>query len=77
MNGKAEVRSGLAQRFAGIPNVHYGDDQHWVCGDVCVSEWTLTGTSVSGQVIEVRGVDVLEFRAGKVTRKDSFWKIVQ
>jgi ketosteroid isomerase-like protein len=30
--GKAAARAGLAQRFAGIPNVHYGEDQHWVCG---------------------------------------------
>lgn len=75
--GKHEVRAGLSKRFAGIPDVHYGEDQHWVCGDFGVSEWTLTGTSVSGQQIEVRGVDLLEFAGGKVTRKDSFWKIVE
>ena len=73
--GKKDVRAGLAQRFSGIPDVHYGEDQHWVCGDVGVSEWTLTGTAVSGRRIEVRGVDILEFVGGKITRKDSFWKI--
>jgi len=52
--GKNEVRAGLAKRFEGIPDVHYGADQHWVCGDFGVSEWTLTGTSVSGQKLEVR-----------------------
>jgi hypothetical protein len=75
--GKAEVRAGLAQRFAGIPNVHYGEDQHWVCGNVGVSEWTLTGTTVSGKNLHVRGVDLLEFVEGKVVRKDSFWKIIE
>jgi ketosteroid isomerase-like protein len=75
--GKQEVRTGLAKRFEGIPNVHYGDDQHWVCGDLGVSEWTLTGTSTSGQQIEVRGVDLLEFVEGKIIRKDAFWKIVE
>ena len=74
--GKAEVRAGLAKRFEGIPDVHYGSDRHWVCGDLGVSEWTLTGTSTSGQSIEVRGVDLLEFAAGKITRKDSYWKIL-
>ena len=73
--GKANVRAGLAKRFAGIPDVHYGEDRHWVCGDLGVSEWTLTGTSISGQHLEVRGVDLLEFANGKITRKDSFWKI--
>jgi hypothetical protein len=46
--GKKEVRAGLAKRFEGIRDVHYGDDQHWTCGDFGVSEWTLTGTSTSG-----------------------------
>ena len=75
--GKQEVRIGLAKRFEGIPNVHYGDDRHWACGDFGVSEWTLTGTTVSGRRLEVRGVDLLEFVDGKITRKDAFWKIIE
>lgn len=75
--GKTHVRAGLAKRFEGIPNVHYGEDRHWACGDFGVSEWTLTGTSVSGTRLEVRGVDLLEFVDGKIVRKDSFWKIVE
>ena len=75
--GKKQVREGLAKRFEGIPDVHYGDDRHWVCGDFGVSEWTLTGTSTSGHHIEVRGVDLLEFAHGKITRKDSFWKMLE
>ena len=74
--GKAEVRAGLARRFEGIPDVHYGEDRRWVGGDFGVSEWTITGTSVAGKRLEVRGVDLLEFVDGKITRKDSFWKIV-
>ena len=75
--GKKEVRAGLATRFEGIPDVHYGEDTHWTCGDLGVSEWTLTGTRKGGGPIAVRGVDLLEFRDGKVTRKDSFWKILE
>lgn len=75
--GKASVRAGLAKRFEGIPDVHYGDDRHWVGDSFGVSEWTLSGTTVAGDRIEVRGLDFLEFEDGKVTRKDSFWKIVQ
>ena len=74
--GKHEVRAGLAKRFEGIPDVHYGEDRHWACGDVGVSEWTLTGTSHSGTKLEVRGIDLLAFVGGKITRKDSFWKMV-
>lgn len=74
--GKNEVRAGLAKRFEGIPDVHYGEDRHWAGADFGVSEWTLTGTYVSGQQVEVRGIDLLEFNQGKITRKDSFWKIL-
>lgn len=54
--GKAEIRAGLASRFEGIPDVHYGEDKHWICGDLGVSEWTLTGTTKTGLQIEVRGL---------------------
>jgi ketosteroid isomerase-like protein len=36
--GRQAVRDGLAARFEGIPDVHYGDDQHFVCKDRGVSE---------------------------------------
>jgi steroid delta-isomerase-like uncharacterized protein len=74
--GKDEVRRGLAARFEGIPDVHYGDDHHFACGNRGVSEWTITGTAVEGERIEVRGCDLWTFRDdGRLTRKDSFWKI--
>lgn len=75
--GKAAVREGLAARFAGLPDVHYGDDRHWVSGEFGVSEWLLTGTGVDGRKVRVRGCDHWEFRAGEIVRKDSYWKIVE
>jgi ketosteroid isomerase-like protein len=74
--GKAAVREGLAGRFAGLPDVHYGDDRHWVSGDLGVSEWLLTGTTPDGRHVRVRGCDHWEFRGSKIVRKDSYWKIV-
>jgi cytosine deaminase len=73
--GRAAVREGLAQRFIGIPDVHYGADEHFMAGDRGASEWTLTGTTTEGERIEVRGCDLWTFRDGLVTRKDSYWKI--
>jgi ketosteroid isomerase-like protein len=75
--GKAQIREGCASRFAGLPDAHYGDDHHWVSGDMGVSEWTLTGTTLSGDGVAVRGTDHIEFRDGKIIRKDSYWKIVE
>jgi ketosteroid isomerase-like protein len=76
LEGKEDVRKGIEARFAGIPDIHYGNDRHWVCGDRGVSEWTITGTDTSGAEVQVRGCDLFELRDGKIVRKDSYWKIV-
>jgi ketosteroid isomerase-like protein len=74
--GKDQVRLGLAARFQGIPDVHYGDDDHFACGTRGVSEWTISGTTVDGERVDVRGCDLWTFGpGGKIVRKDSFWKI--
>src|SRR5687768_2597197 len=74
--GKEEVRQGFQARFDGIPDIHYGDDRHFACGDRAVSEWTIRGTRASGGPIEVRGCDLFELTDGKISRKDAFWKIL-
>jgi ketosteroid isomerase-like protein len=75
--GKEQVRKGFQSRFDGIPDIHYGDERHFVSGDRGVSEWTIRGTQSTGEPIEVRGCDLFEFTGGKISRKDSFWKIVE
>jgi steroid delta-isomerase-like uncharacterized protein len=77
--GREEVRAGLAKRFEGIPDVHYGDDRHFLSADGRrgASEWTLTGTTVDGQRLEVRGCDLWEFADGRIVVKDSYWKRVE
>lgn len=75
--GRDRVREGLAGRFAGIPDVHYGEDRHWVSENRGCSEWLLTGTTTEGKPIVVRGCDLFEFRGDKIARKDSYWKIVE
>ena len=75
--GREAVREAFAARFAGIPDVRYTDDDHFVSGDRGASEWTLSGTTVDGVRIEVRGCDLWTFRDGMVVKKDSYWKIRQ
>ncbi|HEX6868854.1 MAG TPA: nuclear transport factor 2 family protein [Candidatus Limnocylindrales bacterium] len=73
--GKDAVRAAFAARFAGIPDVRYRDDAHFVDGDRGASEWTLSGTTTDGERIEIRGCDLWTLRDGQVVKKDSFWKI--
>ena len=74
--GKDEVRTGLEARFTSIPDVRYRSEGDFVAGDRGVSEWTLTGTTVDGERLEVRGCDLWTFQRDRIVRKDSFWKIV-
>lgn len=73
--GKVAVRAAFADRFAGIPDVRYTDDSHFVAGDRGVSEWLLSGTNTDGERIEVRGCDIWTFEDDKISVKNSFWKI--
>lgn len=75
--GRAAVREGLGARFTGIPDVRYGEGRHFVSGDRGVSEWTLTGTTVDGERLAVRGCDLWTFRGDELLVKDSYWKIVE
>ena len=77
--GKQAVRDALATRFAGLPDVHYGNEEHLVdeAAQTGMSKWTLTGTTREGKSLEVRGCDFYSFRDGKVIAKDSYWKIVE
>ena len=45
--GAAAIREALQGRLTGLPDVHYGNDVHYVDGDMGVSQWTLTGTPPS------------------------------
>jgi ketosteroid isomerase-like protein len=75
--GRAAVREGLGSRFTTIPDVHYGNSRNFVSGDRGASEWTLTGTTVEGQKLAVRGCDLWTFRDDRIVVKDSYWKLVE
>lgn len=73
--GKPAVRQAFSDRFTGIPDVRYTEDEHFVSGDRGASEWTLSGTTTEGERVRFRGCDLWTFRDGLVVMKDSYWKI--
>ncbi|MGD0433733.1 MAG: nuclear transport factor 2 family protein [Acetobacteraceae bacterium] len=75
--GKQNVRQGLAGRFAGLPDVHYGSPTHFVDGNTGITKWTVTGTTPAGVRIEANGCDFYTFYDGKIGKKDSYWKIIE
>ncbi|HLE58151.1 MAG TPA: nuclear transport factor 2 family protein [Candidatus Limnocylindria bacterium] len=75
--GRDAVRAAFADRLAGIPDVRYRQDEHFVDleADRGASTWTLSGTTLDGERLEIHGCDLWTFRDGKVTLKDAYWKI--
>ena len=73
--GKQEVRRGFSVLFENIPDVHFGDDSSFIFGNRGVSEWTITGTTVEGERLELHGCDLWTFGDdGRIVRKDGFMK---
>jgi ketosteroid isomerase-like protein len=75
--GREEVRAGLASRFAGIPGRPLRRRPSLGQRRPGCSEWLLTGTTLQGERVEVRGCDLFEFEGDKIARKDSYWKLVE
>jgi ketosteroid isomerase-like protein len=74
--GRDQVRRGIMTRFETTPDVHYGEIENFASGSTGMSKWLLTGTTLEGVKLSVCGCDFYTFEDGKVTRKDSYWKIV-
>ena len=74
--GRDEVRRGIMTRFETTPDVHYAEVENFASDGMGMSRWLLTGTTANGDKVRVRGCDFYSFEGGKVTRKDSYWKIV-
>ena len=72
--GREAVRKAYAAVWQAIPDAQWRDARHFVAGDRGVSEWRFTGTRADGSRVEVNGVDVFTFRAGRIQVKNSYRK---
>jgi steroid delta-isomerase-like uncharacterized protein len=74
--GRAAVREAFVAVWQTFPDAQWCDARHSVVGGRGFSEWTFRGTRRDGVCVEVRGLDVLELRDGRISRKDTFRKTV-
>lgn len=75
--GKKAIGEVLSARYAQIPDMRWADMRHWVMGDKAISEWTVQGTLPDGRKLDLLGCDLWEFRGDLVTKKDTYWKVVE
>ena len=75
--GKEEIGDVLRSRFEVILDMRWVDMRHWIFGDKALSEWTVQGTTASGERLDYLGCDLWEFRGDKVAKKDTYWKFIE
>jgi steroid delta-isomerase-like uncharacterized protein len=79
--GAQTIAEGLRQFLTAIPDARWETSDRIVEGDRAVARYVLSGTlqrdmgpfRASGQRIVLRGVQVLELRAGRIARSEDFW----
>jgi len=75
--GKQAIGELLSARYKQIPDMRWVDMRHWIMGDKAISEWTVQGTLPDGRKLDLLGCDLWEFRGELVTKKDTYWKVVE
>ncbi|MBV8393951.1 MAG: nuclear transport factor 2 family protein [Alphaproteobacteria bacterium] len=77
LKGKAVIRETLAKRFAQIPDMRWDHKEYIYAGNRAVSVWTVRGKGATGEDLNYEGCDIYTFRGGKISAKNTFWKIVE
>jgi hypothetical protein len=72
--GHAELGKAFSSVWDNFPDASWNDAVHTGFGDKGFSQWTFRGTGRDGTKVEVWGVDLFEFRNGKIARKNTFRK---
>ncbi len=72
--GRDAVRAAFASAWQAVPDAQWERGRHAVHGATGSSQWTFTGTAADGSRIEVDGVDLFEFRDGRIALKNVFRK---
>ena len=78
LRGKQAIGEVLRARYAVIPDMRWVDMQHFidVGGSRACSEWTVKGTPKEDAPLDWLGCDLWTFRDGRITKKDTYWKLI-
>jgi ketosteroid isomerase-like protein len=72
--GQAAVRKAWEEFFAASPSAHFDAEDVIAAGDRCTVQWRYRWQNEDGTANEIRGVDVLRVRDGKVAEKFAYVK---
>jgi cation diffusion facilitator family transporter len=72
--GPAAVRRAWEELFAASPSAHFDGEDVIATGDRCVVQWRYTWANDDSSKSQLRGVDVIRVRDGKVAEKFAYVK---
>lgn len=77
LRGKKMIAETLAARFKIIPDMRWDHKEYIFAGNRAISVWTVKGRGADGEELNYQGCDIYTFRGGKISAKDTYWKLVE
>lgn len=74
ISGNINVGAAFEKVWAHSPDVQWKNTNHFVAGNIGVSQWTFVATLPDGKRVEADGCDIFTFRDGRICRKQAFRK---
>lgn len=74
LRGAEEVRAALASRGDKYRSIRFSETELMYADDQVIGRFRATGEYADGRSLDVRGIDIYEFRDGRIAVKDSYWK---
>jgi steroid delta-isomerase-like uncharacterized protein len=74
--GHDALRAAFLAIFKAFPDARWDEAVHFASGDRGGSAWIFRGAGLDGRAVEVRGIDLLGFRDGRICHKDTYRKEV-
>ncbi len=76
LRGAAEVRAALEARGDKYKSIKLSETELFYADEQVIGRFRATGEYADGRPLDVRGIDIYDFRDGKIAVKDSYWKAV-
>lgn len=76
LRGAAEVRAALEARGGKYKSIKFSETELFYADEQVIGRFRATGEYADGRPLDVRGIDIYDFRDGKIAVKDSYWKAI-
>jgi ketosteroid isomerase-like protein len=74
LKGGDEVRDALESRGEKYKSIKFSETELFYTDEQVIGRFRATGKYADGRPLDVRGIDIYDFRGGKISVKDSYWK---